>query len=236
MLLVGYDFSFVNVSAKKSKYLRNWPWWIRYDVCCWDVTVSIDFLFLVIISDSFFDTLDTSRFMFLRGNGRRINRYVNVLLFICEKEMDRWLEYFIRRSNIVSEYCDDGCKMIISQNNNWWICCYLPRNVVQIYSDIWFPDLDSEKWLSSLLSIRLNWKYKKRGINYCELHWFYIIERVIYSEILVQKSIHLKIHSDWNSLLNLSLMDLWHLIINDRAFKLCIKLIFKYIYQRCHLQ
>ena len=34
----------------------------------------------------------------------------------------------------------------------------LPKNVLQMYSDIWLPDFDSEKWLSSLLSIRLNWK------------------------------------------------------------------------------
>ena len=32
----------------------------------------------------------------------------------------------------------------------------LPRNVLQMYSEIWFPDLDSENKLSSLLSIRLN--------------------------------------------------------------------------------
>ena len=32
----------------------------------------------------------------------------------------------------------------------------LPKNVLQIYSETWFPDLDSEKWLSSLFSIRLN--------------------------------------------------------------------------------
>ena len=31
-----------------------------------------------------------------------------------------------------------------------------PRKVLQIYSEIWLPDLDSEKWLSSLFSIRLN--------------------------------------------------------------------------------
>ncbi len=30
-----------------------------------------------------------------------------------------------------------------------------------MYSDIWLPDLDSEKWLSSLFSIRLNWNYEK---------------------------------------------------------------------------
>jgi hypothetical protein len=31
-----------------------------------------------------------------------------------------------------------------------------------MYSEIWFPDrLDSEKWLSSLLSILLNWNQKK---------------------------------------------------------------------------
>ena len=36
----------------------------------------------------------------------------------------------------------------------------LPKNVLQMYSDIWLPDFDSEKWLSSLLSIRLNWKKK----------------------------------------------------------------------------
>ena len=34
----------------------------------------------------------------------------------------------------------------------------LPRKVLQMYSEIWLPDLDSEKWLSSLLSMRLNWK------------------------------------------------------------------------------
>ena len=33
---------------------------------------------------------------------------------------------------------------------------YLPRKVLQMYSDIWLPDLDSEKWLSSLFNIRLN--------------------------------------------------------------------------------
>jgi len=33
----------------------------------------------------------------------------------------------------------------------------LPKNVEQMYSEIWLPDrLDSEKWLSSLFSIRLN--------------------------------------------------------------------------------
>ena len=33
----------------------------------------------------------------------------------------------------------------------------LPKNVLQMYSEIWFPDLlDSAKWLSSLFSIRLN--------------------------------------------------------------------------------
>ena len=35
-----------------------------------------------------------------------------------------------------------------------------PKKVLQIYSEIWFPDFDSEKWLSSLLSIRLNWNKK----------------------------------------------------------------------------
>ena len=31
-----------------------------------------------------------------------------------------------------------------------------------MYSEIWLPErLDSEKWLSSLLSIRLNWKGKE---------------------------------------------------------------------------
>ncbi len=33
---------------------------------------------------------------------------------------------------------------------------YSPRKVLQMYSEIWLPDLDSLKWLSSLLSIRLN--------------------------------------------------------------------------------
>ena len=33
-----------------------------------------------------------------------------------------------------------------------------PRKVLQMYSEIWFPDFDSENKLSSLLSIRLNWK------------------------------------------------------------------------------
>ena len=35
---------------------------------------------------------------------------------------------------------------------------YSPKKVLHIYSEIWFPDFDSEKWLSSLLSIRLNWE------------------------------------------------------------------------------
>ena len=38
---------------------------------------------------------------------------------------------------------------------------YLPRKVLQIYSEIWFPDFDSEKWLNSLFNIRLNWNWKK---------------------------------------------------------------------------
>ncbi len=37
----------------------------------------------------------------------------------------------------------------------------VPKKVLQMYSDIWFPDFDSEKWLSSLLSMRLNWKRKQ---------------------------------------------------------------------------
>ena len=50
---------------------------------------------------------------------------------------------------------------------------------------------------------------------------------------------HLNNYSNWNILLNLPLMDLWHFIIKEsyhRAFKYCINLIFKYIYQRCHMQ
>ena len=42
-----------------------------------------------------------------------------------------------------------------------YLFLYLPRKVLQIYSDIWFPDLDSEKWLNSLFNIRLNWNWKK---------------------------------------------------------------------------
>lgn len=35
----------------------------------------------------------------------------------------------------------------------------IPKNVEQMYSEIWLPDLlDSEKWLSSLFSILLNCK------------------------------------------------------------------------------
>lgn len=32
----------------------------------------------------------------------------------------------------------------------------LPKKVLQIYSEIWLPDFDSEKWLNSLFSMRLN--------------------------------------------------------------------------------
>ena len=39
----------------------------------------------------------------------------------------------------------------------------LPKNVLQMYSDIWLPDFDSEKWLSSLLSIRLNWNWRQES-------------------------------------------------------------------------
>ena len=42
-------------------------------------------------------------------------------------------------------------------------CVYIPRKVLQMYSEIWLPDLDSEKWLSSLLSMRLNWKEETRA-------------------------------------------------------------------------
>jgi hypothetical protein len=46
----------------------------------------------------------------------------------------------------------------------------LPKNVEQMYSDIWFPDLlDSEKWLSSLFSIRLNWNRREQvQLESCE--------------------------------------------------------------------
>ena len=39
--------------------------------------------------------------------------------------------------------------MVITVDNS-------PRKVLQMYSEIWFPDFDSENKLSSLLSIRLN--------------------------------------------------------------------------------
>ena len=46
---------------------------------------------------------------------------------------------------------------------------YLPKKVEQMYSEIWLPDLlDSEKWLSSLLSIRLNWKNERRIKEYIQ--------------------------------------------------------------------
>ena len=43
---------------------------------------------------------------------------------------------------------------------------FLPKKVLQMYSEIWFPDFDSEKWLSSLFSIRLNCKIKITIRNY----------------------------------------------------------------------
>ena len=46
----------------------------------------------------------------------------------------------------------------------------LPKKVLQMYSEIWFPDFDSEKWLSSLLSIRLNWKAREeKGKLVCKI-------------------------------------------------------------------
>ena len=56
----------------------------------------------------------------------------------------------------------------IEENLEWRWCTYcvyisfsilvgLPKKVLQMYSDIWLvPDFDSEKWLSSLFSMRLN--------------------------------------------------------------------------------
>ena len=46
----------------------------------------------------------------------------------------------------------------------------LPRKVEKMYSDIWFPErLDSEKWPSSLLSMRLNWKRKTQWVKMVKL-------------------------------------------------------------------
>lgn len=44
---------------------------------------------------------------------------------------------------------------------------HLPRNVRKIYSEIWLPDLDSENWLNSLLSIRLNLDVAKSPTERC---------------------------------------------------------------------
>lgn len=42
----------------------------------------------------------------------------------------------------------------------------LPRKVLKMYSEIWFPDFDdSEKWLNSLFSILLNCKKKHTNIK-----------------------------------------------------------------------
>jgi len=38
----------------------------------------------------------------------------------------------------------------------------LPKKVLEMYSDTWLPErLISDRWLSSLFSILLNWKKKK---------------------------------------------------------------------------
>ena len=46
----------------------------------------------------------------------------------------------------------------------WYNNENLPKKVEQMYSEIWLPDrLDSEKWLSSLFSMRLNCNEEMRG-------------------------------------------------------------------------
>lgn len=75
--------------------------------------------------------------------------------------------------NIEPNYCDlkEFSHNLASKNYNSAITKYiitldLPKNVEQMYSDIWFPDLlDSEKWLSSLFSIRLNWNIREHTIK-----------------------------------------------------------------------
>lgn len=94
-------------------------------------------------------------------------RYIQLLLFIwkrCIKSILLFTFYarvqfsnswsFCRIKSIIKR---QNCRVVLIKYTYYYQYNYLPRNVEQMYSDIWFPDLlDSEKWLSSLLSILLN--------------------------------------------------------------------------------
>lgn len=83
------------------------------------------------------------------------------LIFI---DAQRWQIKFLL---FVYRYVDSPCQYLINLNTKSVITLCsnskLPKNVEQMYSDIWFPDLlDSLKCDSSLFSIRLNCRAKKR--------------------------------------------------------------------------
>lgn len=91
-------------------------------------------------------------------------------------------------------------KMKLRGLQRWILTFNLPRKVLQIYSDIWLPDLDdSEKCDSSLFNIRLNCNQKNIVIfsqltflpNNCSmqylLHYLYRHFIKFFIDLLIQK-------------------------------------------------
>lgn len=90
-------------------------------------------------------------------------------------------------------------KMKLWGLQRWILTFNLPRKVLQIYSDIWLPDLDdSEKCDSSLFNIRLNCNQKNTVIfsqlpfspNNCSiqylLHYLYRYFIKFFIDLLIQ--------------------------------------------------
>lgn len=90
-------------------------------------------------------------------------------------------------------------KMKLWGLQRWILTFNLPRKVLQIYSDIWLPDLDdSEKCDSSLFNIRLNCNQKNAVIfsqlsfssNNCSvqylLHYLYRYFIKFFIDLLIQ--------------------------------------------------
>lgn len=75
----------------------------------------------------------------------------------------------------------------------------LPKNVEQMYSEIWLPDLlDSLKWDSSLFSIRLNWTIRSNNIT-MRMMMMYIQDEKKRSEKLIYRNQWIRPNSidDW---------------------------------------
>ena len=88
---------------------------------------------------------------------RKLRRRI-CMVRIWNEETLEWGKFWMRRIwNGKKPVCGDKYTHCVYISFSILVC--LPKKVLQMYSDIWLlPDFDSEKWLSSLFSMRLNWK------------------------------------------------------------------------------